>query len=137
MSINAGLHSECNNSNSALRILLEPIALCNLLEKLDPLIQRLVKRFFLTQQCVFDQGLFDAQLGENVAHGLREDIDQAIEERLVKSERASVTHGAAQDAAQDVTASFVARLDSIRDREAQRADVIGDDTEGDVDLRSG
>ena len=30
--------------------------------------------------------------------------------------------------------SLVARLNAVGDREAERADVIGDDTEGDVDL---
>ena len=52
----------------------------------------------------------------------------------MKAERAAVAHGAAQDAAQDVVAVVVARLDAVGDREAQGADVVGDDAEGDVDF---
>jgi hypothetical protein len=51
----------------------------------------------------------------------------------VEAQRATVAHGAAQDAAQDVVAVGVARLDSVRDGERERADVIADDAEGDVD----
>ena len=52
----------------------------------------------------------------------------------METERAAITHGAAQDAAQDVVAVGVAGLNAIGNREAQRADVVGDDAEGDVDL---
>ena len=60
--------------------------------------------------------------------------DELVEERLVKAERAAVAHGAAEDAAQDVVAVGVAGLDAVGDGEAERADVVGDDAEGDVDL---
>ena len=78
--------------------------------------------------------LLFAQLGEDIAHRLGEDVHQFVEERFVKAERAAVADGAAQDAAQDVVAVLVARLDAVGDREAQGADVIGDDAEGDVDF---
>ena len=60
--------------------------------------------------------------------------DEFVEERLVKAERAAVADGAAQDAAQDVVAVGVAGLDAVGDGEAERADVVGDDAEGDVDF---
>ncbi len=106
----------------------------SLLEQLDPSIERLVKRLFLAPQRFLDVLLLRADFGKDIAHRSGEDIDELEEERLVKSERASVADGAAQDAAQDVAAAFVARLNAVGDREAQRADVIGDDAEGDVDL---
>ena len=52
----------------------------------------------------------------------------------MKSQCAPVTNRAAQNAAQNVAAAFVRWNDSVRDREAERADVIGDDAECDVDL---
>ena len=73
-------------------------------------------------------------LGKDVAHRSREHVDQLVEERLVETERAAIAHRAAQDAAQDVVAVVVAGLDAVGDGEAQRADVVGDDAEGDVDL---
>ena len=42
------------------------------------------------------------------------------------------TLGAAQDAAEDVVAVVVAGLDAVGNRKRERADVVGDDTEGDV-----
>ena len=74
------------------------------------------------------------QLGENVTHRVGEHIDELVKKRLVKPERAPVTHGAAQDAAQDVVAIGVPRLDAVGDREAQRADVVADDPKGGVDF---
>ena len=52
----------------------------------------------------------------------------------MEAERAAVADGAAQDAAQDVVAVGVAGLDAVGDGEAQRADVVGDDAEGDVEF---
>jgi hypothetical protein len=52
----------------------------------------------------------------------------------VEAERASVAHGAAQDAAQNVVAVVVAGLDAVGNRKRKRADVVGDDAEGDVEL---
>ena len=78
--------------------------------------------------------LLRADFGKDIAHRSREHIDELVEERLVEAERAAVADRAAQDAAQDVVAAFVAGLDAVGDGEAQRADVVGDDAEGDVDL---
>ena len=78
--------------------------------------------------------LLRADLGKTVAHRASNDIDELEEKRFVKTERATVANGAAQDAAQDIAAAFVARLNAVGNREAQRADVIGDDAKRDVDL---
>src|ERR1019366_7295344 len=55
-------------------------------------------------------------------------------ERLVETEGAAVSHRPAQYSAQDVVAIVVAGLDAVGNREAQGADVVADDTEGDVYL---
>ncbi len=50
----------------------------------------------------------------------------------MKAERAAVADRATQDAAEDVAAAFVARLDAVGNRETERADVVGDHAESDV-----
>jgi hypothetical protein len=65
---------------------------------------------------------------------LREHVHELVEERFVEAEGATVADGAAQDAAEDVVAVGVAGLDAVRDGEAQRADVVGNDSERNVDL---
>ena len=51
--------------------------------------------------------LFCANFGKDIAHRSREDVDQFVEKWLVKSQGAAVADGAAQNAAQDITAAFV------------------------------
>ena len=53
--------------------------------------------------------------------------------RFVEAERAAIAHGAAKNSAQDVVAVVIAGLDAVGDGERKRADVVGDDAEGDVD----
>src|SRR2546425_6842503 len=81
--------------------------------------------------------LFRADFRKDVAHRLRDNVDKFEEERFVKSEGATITHGATQNSTQNVTAAFVRRNDSVRDGEAQRADVISDDAKSDVDPNLG
>ena len=76
--------------------------------------------------------LLRAEFGEDIAHGAGEDIDELVEERLVQAERAAVADGAAEDAAQDIVAVGVPRLDAVGDGERESADVVGDDAEGDI-----
>ena len=70
-------------------------------------VERPVKRFLFAPNCFLDSLLFRADFGENIAHRFRDDVDQFEEERFVKSEGAAVANRAAQDATQNVTASFV------------------------------
>ena len=65
---------------------------------------------------------------------LGEDIDELVEEGFFELERAAILHGAAEDSSQRIVAIRIPRLNSIRNRERQRAQVVGDDAEGDVDL---
>ena len=99
-----------------------------------PRIQRLVKRLLFALDDLLDVVLLGAEFGEDVAHGFGQDGHQLVEERFVEAEGAAVADGAAEDAAQDVVAVGVAGLDAVGDGEAQRADVVGDDAEGDISL---
>jgi len=79
-------------------------------------------------------GLAGAQFGEDAAHRAGKHVHELVEKWLVQPERAAVADGPAQDAAQDVVAIRVARLNAVGDGKAQRADVVGDHAEGDVDF---
>ena len=61
-------------------------------------------------------------------------IDELVEKRFLKTQRAPVTHSAPKDAAQHVVAIVVAWQNAVGNGEAQRADVIADHAKGDVDL---
>ena len=100
----------------------------------NPSIQRLVKRLFLGADDFLHLLFPGADFGEDVAHRVGEHVHEFVEERFVEAERAAVAHGAAQDAAQNVVAVVVAGLDAVGNRKAQRADVVGNDAEGDVNL---
>jgi hypothetical protein len=100
----------------------------------NPTIQRPIERLLLQLQHGFDLLFLHAQFGEHIAHVRGEDIDELVEEGLFELERAAILHGAAEDAAEGVVAVAVAGLDAVGDGEAERAEVVGDDAEGDVDL---
>src|SRR5438132_4790772 len=93
-----------------------------------------VECFLFATNCFFDLRVFRADFGKNVAHCLRDDIDKFEEEWFVKAERATVADRATQNAPQNITTALVRRDDSICDREAQRANVIGDYAKRDVDF---
>ena len=97
-------------------------------------IKGLVKRLFLSLDDFLNMLFPGADFGKYVAHRVGEHVHEFVEERFVETERTTVAHRATQDAAQDVTAPVVARLNAIGNRKAQRADVVGDDAEGDVEL---
>ena len=76
------------------------------------------------------------QFGEHVAHLRDEGGDQRAEKRLVagEAELTAVSNGAAEDPAQHIVAAVVAGHDAIGNRERQRAQVVGNDAEGDGGL---
>ena len=104
------------------------------LKQLNTLIQRPVKRLLLQLQHGFDLLFLHTQLREHVTHVRGEDIDELVEEGLFKLQRAAILHGAAENAAEGVVSVAVAGLDAVGDGEAEGAEVVGDDAEGDVDL---
>ena len=103
-------------------------------EQGDSLVQRAVESFLFALEDLFDVGLLRAQLGKDIAHGLRKNAGKFVEKRLMESERATVAHGAAQDAAQDVIAVAVARRDAVGHGKAQGSRMVGNDAESDVDF---
>ena len=64
------------------------------------------------------------QFGIQIAHGFDDDIDDMHERGFAATEQPGMTHGAAQNAAQDVAAAFVAREHAIGQQERGRARVI-------------
>ena len=102
------------------------------MEEVDTPVKCLVERLLLGSDGLLDNLAALLQLGKNNAHRVHQHINKLIKKRLAKPERAAVAHGAAQDAAQDVVAIGVSRPDAVGDRETQRADVVADDTEGNV-----
>ena len=74
------------------------------------------------------------KFGEGVAHVVDERLHEVAQERLVHVHvLPAVAYRAAEDAAEDVAASFVAGQRTVGDGEGQTAQVIGDDAVGDVD----
>src|SRR5206468_13100318 len=104
------------------------------LEEFDASVERLVKCFLFAANGFLDCFLFRADFGEDIAHRLCDHNDKLEEKRFVKTKRAAVTNGATKNTTQNVSAAFVRRNDSIRNRKRERADVIGDHAEGDVDF---
>src|SRR5471030_825793 len=96
-------------------------------------IQSFIKRLFFGADGFLHLLLARADFGEDVAHRVSEHVHEFVEERFVEAERAAVTHRATQDAAQNVVAVGVAGLDAVGNRKTQRADVVGDDAEGNVE----
>ena len=71
---------------------------------------------------------------EKFAHAVSQHIDELVEKRFLKTQRAPIPHSAPKDAAQHVIAIVVAWQNAVGNGEAQRADMIADHAEGDVDL---
>ena len=93
---------------------------------------RFIKCFFLSADDILDVIFPGADFGENVAHGVGEDVHEFVEEWFVEAEGATVADSAAKDAAQNVVAVGVAGLDAVGNRKAERANMITDDAEGDI-----
>ena len=79
-----------------------------LFEPLDALVEGAQEALLLFLHHLGDEGLLGAQFGEEVAHLVGHDVHQLEEERTVEAEEAvSVSHGAAQDAPDDVAGTCI------------------------------
>ena len=96
-----------------------------------------MKGHLLASEGLGDEGFLGADLGECVSHDRSEDRGELVKEGGREAERSAVADGTAQDAAEHVVALSVARLDPVGDGEAEGAQMIGDDAEGDVILLLG
>ena len=91
-----------------------------------------IECFFFAPERFLDRGLLCPQLGKHVAQRADQNVDQLKKERLVKAQGPTIAHRAAQDAPQDVTTAFVARLNAVRDGKAEGTNVVGDNTKCDI-----
>ena len=81
---------------------------------------------FLEQQDALDLGALLDQFGVGLPHRLPKGLDQRVEKGLARAELVSMTAGAAQDAAQHITATLIRGHDAVAHQEGAGADVIGD-----------
>ena len=102
------------------------------LEQVDPALQRLEERLLLAGQHARRRLPALDQLGERLAHLLRQRRQQRRQKRLPQFERlVPVADGAAQDPPEHVAPARVAGRGPVGDGDGQRADVVGHDAHGD------
>ena len=107
---------------------------CLLLEEGESLVEGLVEGLLLPLERFGDERLPGAHFGKGITHDGGEHRGEFVKERRGEAECASVADGASQDAAQHVVAFGIAGLDAVGDGEAEGAQVVGDDAEGDIIL---
>lgn len=74
------------------------------------------------------------EFGVGIAHQFDHGGNHVVDERSVDADQASVTGGAADQAAQHVALAVVGRQNAVRDHEADGADVVGNDFQSQVAL---
>ncbi|MNI25029.1 hypothetical protein D3C73_786670 [compost metagenome] len=80
-------------------------------------LQRLAEAGFFQLQRFGRERLGTNQLRIGAAHFLDERRQELVHDRLLRTQKLGVTHGAAHDAAKDVTATFIRRQDTIGNQE--------------------
>ena len=99
-----------------------------LIQKADTRLQRAEESVFFFLDNLFNQDLLGNQFGISIAHLLDQHRQELIHERLFLSEeRISVTHGTAQDAADDVARLGIRRQLPVGDGESHGTQVVGHD----------
>ena len=91
-----------------------------------------VEAFLLHGKYLADIVAALAQLGVCALALGNGNVDNIYKERVIDAEQLSVTAGAADDAAEDVSAPFVGGNHAVGDHEHGASHVVGDDTDGDV-----
>ena len=100
---------------------------CRFIKQAQAVFQRLAEAGFLAQQGFLNQRLSAHQFGEGAAHFRHEAGDEAVHQRVFGADDVRVAHRAAHDPAQHIAAAFIGGQHAVRDQEAGRAEVIGDD----------
>ena len=95
-------------------------------EQFQAAIKCLLETDFFVQQRFFDQALALHQFRVSRPHLLDEFWHQAVHHRVFVAQHMRVTHRAAHDAAQHVTAPVVGWHHAVRDQEGGGAQVVGD-----------
>lgn len=101
------------------------------IEEVEATVECFVEGGFFAVQRVLDGLGACGEFREDGGHLFDEGVDEFRKEGFHEAELAAVADGAAQDAAEDIVAAVVARQDAVRNGEAEGADVVGDDAEGD------
>ena len=83
---------------------------------------------------LLDISIMLAQLGVCTLAGLDNSLHQIHQEGVVDAQHPAMTGCTAQQAAQNVAAALVGGQDAVRHHEGAAADVVGDDTDGNVGL---
>ncbi len=95
-------------------------------------LQRLEEGVLLGEGDLLDALAVGDELGVLLAHHADHGVDQVLDHRTGGTQQAHVADGTAHDAAQDVTAAFVAGGHAVADEHHGRAHVVGDHAQGDV-----
>ena len=95
------------------------------IKQLDTLVQRATELGFFLLQRRFNHRLRTQQFGIGRAHFRGEAAHQTVHQRLFRAKDVRMAHGAAHDAAQNITATFIRRHDTIGQQEAGRAQMVG------------
>ena len=98
-------------------------------------IESFAEAFLLDANNLADALLFVLQFWISVAHDGRDRLRDFMEERLFQADQSAMACGAAQQAAQHVAASFVARRDAVGDQETDGAGMIVDDAKRNIRRR--
>src|SRR6266567_8689852 len=104
------------------------------IEKHDSIVQCLIEPLLLPLDDFLNTHSFGADFREDVAHCGGQHFHQFIEERFMETKRTAIANRSAQDSAQNIVTLRVARLDPIGDCETERADMIRNHAECDIDL---
>ena len=110
------------------------VALEQLREDLHAGVDRLAEVLLFVENDARDIRLLLAQLGVLALVFVHDHIHDLVQERLVPAEELAVARGAAQQTAQDIAASLVRGQHAVADHHDGRADVVGDDAQGDVHI---
>jgi len=103
-----------------------------LLQNLQAFADRFVEPFLLGADHLLDEGPLLHHFRVVGAHDAADGFHEPVHERFMDAQRLAVPHGAAQQAADDVAAPFVARQDAVADGEGDGPDVVGDHLQGHV-----
>jgi len=102
-------------------------------EHLDALFQGAQEAVLLFFHHAADQLLLCRQLGIGLPHFLHENGDELEHERTsLVEERIGISHGPSQDASDDISRLGISGQLSVGNREGHGAQMVGDDTHGDV-----
>ena len=91
------------------------------IQQLDTLVQCAAELGFFLLQRRFNHRLRTQQFGIGRAHFSGEAAHQTVHQRLFRAKDVRMAHGAAHNTAQNITATFIRRHDTISQQEAGRA----------------